>query len=111
MNAHAFIHAFDRALIHAHISMLHAFAAGIDGVLVLSVFGKDPHTGREESFPVESFAIGDVEGMVDATMRYEKRLHANVYIGPQVMRRDLERGKRGGLKDIVAVLGLVADMD
>jgi hypothetical protein len=27
------------------------------------------------------------------------------------MRRDLDRGKRGGLADIVAVLGLVADMD
>jgi hypothetical protein len=48
---------------------------------VLSVFGADPHTGRKESFPIERFAIGDVDGMVDAVMRYEERQFANVYIG------------------------------
>jgi hypothetical protein len=111
MNAHAHTSLFDAELVLNHVKMIHGLAAGIDGILVVSAYGEDPRNGRKEKFTVERFAIGDVKGMSDAIMRYDMRPHANVYVGLQVMRRDLEPGKRGGLKDIVANLGLVADMD
>ena len=44
-------------------------------------------------------------------MLYENREHANVYIGLNVMRRDLGAGKHGGTQDLVAVTGLVGDFD
>src|SRR6478672_10771392 len=111
MNMHAQIHLFDRELIHEHVSVLHGRAAGIDGVLVLAVHGEDPTSGRKLKFPVERFAIGDVDRMVETAMLYENREHANVYIGLHVMRRDLGAGKRGGTQDLVAVTGLVGDFD
>jgi hypothetical protein len=112
MNAHAFPPVgFDADLIRTHVALIHERAAGVDGLVVLSAFGGDPLTGREETFPVERFSIGDVGEMVDAIMRLETRQHANAYVGLQVMRRDLPPKARGGLKDIVAVLGLVADFD
>src|SRR5690606_28810604 len=55
--------------------------------------------------------IGDVEGMVAAFEAHLGTPGANSYTGLQVMRRGLGRGKRGTEADIVAVLGLVADMD
>ena len=105
------IHLFDRELIHEHVSVLHGRAAGIDGVLVLAVYGEDPTSGRKLKFPVERFAIGDVDRIVETIMLYENREHANVYIGLNVMRRDLGAGKRGGTQDLVAVTGLVGDFD
>ena len=111
MNMHAQIHLFDRELIHEHVSVLHGRAAGIDGVLVLAVYGEDPTSGRKLKFPVERFAIGDVDRIVETIMLYENREHANVYIGLNVMRRDLGAGKRGGTQDLVAVTGLVGDFD
>ena len=111
MNMHAQIHAFDRKQVHAQISLSHEKAAGIDGVLVLAVYGEDPTSGRKLKFPVERFAIGDVDRMVETAMLYENREHANVYIGLHVMRRDLGAGKRGGTQDLVAVTGLVGDFD
>lgn len=36
---------------------------------------------------------------------------ANVYCGLHLMRPDLPRGRKGGVSDVVAVLGLRADMD
>ena len=46
MNMHAQIHVFDRELIHEQVSLFHEKAAGIDGVLVLAVYGEDPTSGR-----------------------------------------------------------------
>ena len=43
-------------------------------------------------------------------MAYEGR-QVNIHVGLQVMRPDLERGKRGREEDIVALIGLVADFD
>ena len=111
MNMHANIHAFDRKLIYEHVSVLHGRAAGIDGVLVLAVYGEEPVSGRKLKFPVEKFSIGEVDRMVDTIMLYESREHANVYIGLHVMSRDIGSGNRGAKKNIRAVFGLVADMD
>lgn len=91
--------------IRDHVAMIHQLAEGIDGVLVVSVF----HDDRPGS--VTHHRVGDVAGMVDAIEAHADTLGANVYAGLQVMRRGLARGQRGGEADVVAVLGLVADMD
>jgi KaiC/GvpD/RAD55 family RecA-like ATPase len=92
--------------IRSHCEMLHGLADGIDGVLVVSVYYAAGGNG-----PVTHHSIGDVDGMYAAIVAHQDTPGANVYTGLQVMRRDLPRGKRGTKGDIVAVLGLVADMD
>lgn len=91
--------------IRDHIAMIHGLAEGVDGVLVVSVFN--------ESKPgaVTHHRVGDIAGMMDAIEAHRSTPGANVYTGLQVMRRGLVRGQRGSEADVVAVLGLVADMD
>ncbi|NRP70595.1 hypothetical protein ILFOPFJJ_01476 [Ensifer psoraleae] len=103
--------AFDEAAIRAHCAMLHSLADGINGVLVSSVFFANTTGGADVDGAVSHHAIGDVDGTVEAIMAHASTAGANCYIGLQVMRRGLGRGKRGTEADIVAVLGLVADMD
>ncbi|UYQ70662.1 AAA family ATPase [Pelagibacterium flavum] len=92
--------------LRAHIEMLHNLADGIDGLLVASTYYTDNDKGTITHHP-----IGDVDGMVEAIEAHQGTPGANSYIGLQVMRRNLGRGKRGTEADIIAVLGLVADMD
>ncbi|CAI2935040.1 AAA family ATPase [Aminobacter niigataensis] len=91
-----------------HVEMLHRLAAGVDGVLVVSVFNANL---PDDKGIVTHHAIGDVGGMVDAIDAHSQTPGANCYVGLQVMRRGLARGSRGKEADIAAVLGLVADMD
>ena len=49
--------------------------------------------------------------MIAAIAAHASTPGANVYTGLHLMRSDLPRGKRGSRADILAVLGLVADMD
>ncbi|WP_332716677.1 AAA family ATPase [Pelagibacterium mangrovi] len=92
--------------LRAHVQMLHNLAAGTEGLLVTSTYFASGGTG-----PITHHPIGDVDGMVAALEAHIGTPGANSYVGLQVMRRGLERGKRGTEADIVAVLGLVADMD
>jgi hypothetical protein len=101
---------FDKAAIRNHLELVHKAAEGAEGAFVLCAYGESPQ-GRKETFPIERFAVGNVDEMTDAVMRLEGRQYANVYLGLHVMRHDLKPNARGGLKDIVAVLGLVADFD
>ncbi|WP_458387316.1 DUF3987 domain-containing protein [Rhizobium redzepovicii] len=103
--------AFDEAAIRTHIQMLHSLADGIDGVLVTSVYFADPTGDSDAPGAVTHHAIGDIDGMVDAIMAHATTPNANVFTGLQVMRKGLPRGKRGGEADIIAVLGLVVDLD
>ena len=102
---------FIRDEIHAHISMLHQLASGLDGVLVLACYGENPETGRKTASRVLRFAVGDVDNMVAAVMEMEHERHLNVYCPWAVYRHGIERGKRGEARDIVATFGLVADLD
>jgi len=88
--------------------MLHVLAKGIDGVLVVSVFNAALATDKGI---VTHHRIGDVDGMAEAILAHANTPHANVYLGLQMMRNGLGRGKRGSESDIIAMLGLVADMD
>lgn len=97
--------------IRSHVEMLHSLAKGVDGVLVVSVFHASPTGETDAPGTVTHHAIGDVDGMVEAIEAQREVPGANIYVGMQVMRRGLGRGKRGSEADIVAVLGLVADMD
>lgn len=96
---------FDIAAIRAHTELVHSLAKGCDGNFVVSVFNGDlPGT-------ITRHRVGDVDGMVAAIMAHALTPGANVYMGLHLMRSDLPRRSRGGEKDIVAVIGLVADMD
>ena len=109
---------FDRNLICQHVEMLHSLAAGVEGNLIIGVYGEDPmrkdakgNFGVMIHSQVLKFNVGDVDGMVGGIMAYDGIPHANVYAPLHVMRRDLGPKKRGTKQDIRAVLGLVADMD
>lgn len=103
--------AFDETAIRAHCEMLHHLAAGIDGVLVVSTYHANPTGDSDTPGIVTHHSIGDVDGMVDAVMAHASTPSVNVFSGLQVMRRGLQRGKRGTEADIVALLGLVVDLD
>lgn len=98
-------------LVTKHVEMLHQCAEGLDGVLVTSVFYANPNGDTDRPGTVTHHEIGDVERMVDSIIAHQDTTGANVYVGLQVMKRGLARGKRGTESDIVGVLGLVADMD
>jgi len=93
--------------VRTHIEMLHHLAAGLDGVLVVSAYNALSDSGGT----ITRHPVGDVDGMVDSVEAHSETANVNCYVGLQVMRRGLERGKRGKEHDIVAVLGLVVDLD
>lgn len=110
---------FHRDAIEAQVTMVNELAEGIDGELVVATFGEDPQrtnpkTGRL-GLPIHKqiarFSPGQVTPMVDAIMSWEGVEHANVYVPLHVVRRGLGHNERGSKKDIVAILGLAADMD
>lgn len=96
---------FDNLAIGKHVELLHHLAKGRDGVFVVSVFNED------SPGIITHHRVGEVTDMIDAICAQSAAPGANVYCGLQLMRSDLPRGKRGSKSDIVAVLGLVADMD
>lgn len=110
MNAHAIQPDISDA-IQQHVALLHDAAAGVDGVLVVSVFHASAASETDKPGTITHHRVGDVDGMFDAISAHVKTAGANIYVGLQVMRKGLARGHRGTESDIVAVLGLVADMD
>lgn len=98
----------ERSPIRFHVEMLHQLAAGMDGLLVVSAFNAMVDTDKGT---ITHHRIGDVEGMVDAIEAHLDTPHINLYVGLQIMRQNLGRGKRGTEADIVAMLGLVVDLD
>lgn len=94
--------------IRDHVDMIHRLAAGVDGLLVVSAFNASL---PKDKGIITHHRVGEVDGMVAAIEAHLETPHMNVYTGLQVMRRNLERGQRGGEQDVLAVLGLVADMD
>jgi hypothetical protein len=105
------VRAFDEAAIRSHVEMLHQLSAGIDGVLVTSTYFADPTGDNDVPGTVTHHAVGDADGMVDSIMTHAHTPNANTFTGLQVMRKGLKRGSRGKEADIVAVLGLVVDLD
>ncbi|MDA3834870.1 MAG: DNA-primase RepB domain-containing protein, partial [Spirochaetales bacterium] len=96
-----------------HISQLckHARDCDLDGKLIISVFGENPDTGKALPPVVKHFSPNKQQDIIEFILQKTTRLHSNVYMPPVLMRPDLAQGKKGGEKDIVAVLGLVADFD
>lgn len=102
---------FDAEAIRSHVGMLHGLAAGVDGVLVVSTYYANPTGESDAPGSVTHHRVGDIEGMVESILAHADVPNANVFTGLQVMRRGLGRGKRGAEADIVAMLGLVVDLD
>lgn len=103
--------AFDEMAVRSHVETLHGLAAGIAGKFVVSAFFANPNGEDRAGGVVSHHAVGDVDGMVEAVMAHASTPNANAYICPNLMRSSLERGKKGGEADVVAVLALVADLD
>ncbi len=91
--------------------MLHHLANGLSGKFVVSTFFANPAGEDKAGGVISHHSVGDVDGTVDAVMAHAETPNANTYICPNLMRPTLERGKKGGESDVVAVLALVADMD
>lgn len=102
---------FDEAAIREHIGMLHQLAVGLTGKFVVSTFFANPNGEDKFGGVISHHVVGDVEGTFDAIMAHAETPQANTYICPNLMRPTLERGKKGGESDVIAVLALVADMD
>lgn len=102
---------FDESAIREHAMMLHNLASGLSGKFVVSTFFANPNGEDKAGGVISHHAVGDVDGTVDAVMAHASTPHANTYICPNLMRPTLERGKKGGESDVVAVLALVADLD
>lgn len=105
------IRSFDEAAIREHVGMLHQLANGLSGKFVVSTFFANPAGEDKAGGVISHHSVGDVDGTVDAVMAHAETPNANTYICPNLMRPTLERGKKGGESDVVAVLALVADMD
>lgn len=96
-----------------HLTNLHTLAekTGADGQFVCTSFGEDPITGKSLCSQIAHFQIGQILEMETWIEKFTKLKHRNVYLPPVLMRPDLPKNKKSGEKDIVAVLGLVADFD
>ena len=94
-----------------HVAMLHKLAEGLDGKLILASYGQDPETAADMPPKVLDFSVGDVAGMAAAIGQLAADRHRNVYAPLAIMRPDLPARSKGGIADVVAVLGVVADFD
>ncbi|MDF0659694.1 MULTISPECIES: AAA family ATPase [unclassified Rhizobium] len=103
--------AFDEPAVREHAEILHRLATGLQGKFVVSTFFANPTGEDAKGSVISHHAVGDIDGMVDAVMAHASTPNANVYICPNLMRLNLERGAKGAEVDVVAVLALVADMD
>ncbi|MDF0521790.1 DNA-primase RepB domain-containing protein [Bradyrhizobium yuanmingense] len=95
----------DRLETEQYVELLHRSADGVRGKLIVCCF-HDDHPGV-----VTHHNVGDINSTVEAIAVHFEVPGANVYMPLSVMRHDLPRGKKGGEADVIAVLGLVADMD
>jgi hypothetical protein len=107
--------------IRAHCELIHRLASPLagQGKLVIASFGEDPDSPNPRTgssgcpLPpvVVHVEIGDAESMIGTIARLTDRKHGNVYTPLAVFRSDLPVRKKGFERDIIAVLGLVADFD
>lgn len=109
------------AAVRSHAELIHNLAAPLagQGKIVVACFSEDPgQTNPKTNKPglqlpptIPHFAIGDVKATVRTICSLTVRQHSNTYMPLSVFKPDLRRGTKGYEKDIVAVLGLVADFD
>jgi hypothetical protein len=97
---------FNRQHIAHHFQVLHYLAqrSGHQGKLVLAAYG--------EGLPNEvlHFPIGQYDAMTAAALEMQGK-GLNVYSPLGIYRSDLEAGRKGGERDVVALLGAVIDGD
>jgi hypothetical protein len=103
----------DLEQIRLHVIAIHERAAPLagKGVLIVAAYGENPATGKEIAPQVRHIQIGDIEANVRTVAEFAKVRFANVYMPLHVMRNGLGPKQRGTAEDIVAVLGLIADLD
>jgi hypothetical protein len=77
-----------------------------EGVLTLCAYSEHGGSGK-----AERFNIGDYEAMARKAFAWSNDHGWNVYRGLAIMRPGLTRNERGGLHDILGVIGVCADLD
>ena len=107
--------------IRAHCEMIHRLAGPLagQGKLVIACFGEDPAQLNSKTgaagCPLPPYVvhveIGDVGTTILSVTNLTADTHRNVYMALAVFRPYLRKGGKGFERDIVAVLGLVADFD
>jgi hypothetical protein len=101
------------AEIRAHVDMVHQLAQPFRGrgKLIVASYGQNPITGTDIPPRVLHFEVGEVDLMTEGIATLSRDQLRNVYVPLAVFDPNLPLGKKGGEKQIVAVLGLVADFD
>ncbi|MBF0259489.1 MAG: DUF3987 domain-containing protein [Desulfamplus sp.] len=97
-----------------HIQMITAANKQCEcqGKAIIASYGQDSETGQDIPPKVKHISLNDrPETIVNTISSLIQDQHRNVYMPLCLMREDLAAGKKGSEKDIVAVLGLVADFD
>lgn len=98
-------------VIDEHVRIMHRLSNKFSGVMVVSGYGQNPETGEHLPGIVGQFEIGNMQGMTQFIKSHMNCSHLNLYMAPAIYRHGLSSKKRGSKKDIIAVLGLVADFD
>ena len=101
----------DAQAIAADVELIHRFAGGGSGRIILASFGEDSVTAEALRPRIESFAQGAFDQMSARAFALASEPHRNVYAGLATMSPDLGPGRKGGEGDIVGVFGLTADFD
>jgi hypothetical protein len=102
----------NQSALESHIGALNQIAKDSgEGIFIIASFGQDPMTGTNLRPKVLHFKSGDTEKMISKVFDLSQQPHRNIYIPPVLMRSDLPSGKKGGISDIIAVFGFVADFD
>jgi hypothetical protein len=103
----------DHKTIHVDCNLLHRIAGAAakvsnisGGVLVLCAYGEGGGPPK-----AERFEIGDAEGMSRRAYAWSTEHDQNVYRGLAIVRTGLRGNERGGLHDILGVIGACADLD
>lgn len=81
--------------------------------IVLTSYGQNPETGENLKPKIWQYSTDDKQfpEAIAQTIEQNQEQHRNFYIGLHIMRHGLPASSRGGLKDIMAVLGFVSDFD
>ncbi len=82
------------------------------GKLVIASFGQDPETGRNLTPKIKHISPDDDKEIIRrAVESLLQERHRNIYMPLCLFREDLPAGKKGFEKDIIVVLGFMADFD
>jgi hypothetical protein len=79
----------DMQAVETHVTAIHDFARGEEGLLVVAGYGQDPITGGDIPAKVSHHKIGHVEETIASIGRMSRDKHRNIYMCLSVMSPNL----------------------